>query len=141
MSVPAIKKIMNYLWGENEESEAQYYSEEEAQVDYGYDEEEETTGERTSNSSRNPSKFRGENPVTLVGNTVIADNDVPLAELPVEEVPLAELPEMVEDIPEVDVPLADVPKTSDVTAIYSAIGGTSALGIIATLFAELKRRK
>ena len=45
MSVPAIKKIMNYLWGENEESEAQYYSEEEAQVDYGYDEEEETTGE------------------------------------------------------------------------------------------------
>ena len=48
---------------------------------------------------------------------------------------------MVEDIPEVDVPLADVPKTSDVTAIYSAIGGTSALGIIATLFAELKRRK
>ncbi len=48
MSVPAIKKIMNYLWGENEESEAQYYSEEEAQVDYGYDEEEETTGERLS---------------------------------------------------------------------------------------------
>ena len=47
MSVPAIKKIMNYLWGENEESEAQYYSEEETQVDYGYDEEE-TTGERLS---------------------------------------------------------------------------------------------
>ena len=48
MSVPAIKKIMNYLWGENEESEAQYYNEEETQVDYGYDEEEETTGERLS---------------------------------------------------------------------------------------------
>ena len=46
MSVPAIKKFMNYLWGENEESEAQDYNEEYNQVDYeDYDEEPESTGE------------------------------------------------------------------------------------------------
>ncbi|MGN1298703.1 MAG: cell division protein SepF [Candidatus Scatovivens sp.] len=49
MSVPAIKKIMNYLWGENEESEAQDYNEEYNQVDYDYDEDDnESTGETLS---------------------------------------------------------------------------------------------
>ena len=49
MSVPAIKKIMNYLWGEGEEVEEQDYSEEYNQVDYDYDEEEnESTGETLS---------------------------------------------------------------------------------------------
>lgn len=49
MSVPAIKKIMNYLWGEGEEIEEQNYNEEYNQVDYDYDEEEnETAGETLS---------------------------------------------------------------------------------------------
>ena len=49
MSVPAIKKIMNYLWGEGEEIEEQNYNEEYNQVDYEYDEDEnETAGETLS---------------------------------------------------------------------------------------------
>ena len=38
MSVPALKKIVDFLWRENEESEAQDYNEDYNQVDY-YDEE------------------------------------------------------------------------------------------------------
>lgn len=49
MSVPAIKKIMNYLWGEGEEIEEQNYNEEYNQVDYDYEEDDsETTGETLS---------------------------------------------------------------------------------------------
>ena len=49
MSVPAIKKIMNYLWGEGEEAEEQNYAEDYNQVDYDYDEDEsESTGETLS---------------------------------------------------------------------------------------------
>ena len=49
MSVPAIKKIMNYLWGEGEEIEEQNYNEEYNQVDYDYEEDEnETSGETLS---------------------------------------------------------------------------------------------
>lgn len=49
MSVPAIKKIMNYLWGEGEEIEEQNYNEEYNQVEYDYeDEENETSGETLS---------------------------------------------------------------------------------------------
>ena len=49
MSVPAIKKIMNYLWGEGEEIEEQNYNEEYNQVEYDYeDEENETLGETLS---------------------------------------------------------------------------------------------
>ena len=49
MSVPAIKKIMNYLWGEGEEIEEQNYNEEYNQVDYDYeDEDNETAGETLS---------------------------------------------------------------------------------------------
>ena len=44
MSVPAIKKIVNYFLGENEELEEQDYSEEYNQVDYDYEEENETAG-------------------------------------------------------------------------------------------------
>ena len=45
MSVPAIKKIVNYFLGENEELEEQDYNEEYNQVDYEYEEENETAGE------------------------------------------------------------------------------------------------
>ena len=45
MSVPAIKKIVNYFWGENEELEEQDYNEEYNQVDYEYEEESESVGE------------------------------------------------------------------------------------------------
>ena len=45
MSVPAIKKIVNYFLGENEELEEQDYNEEYNQVDYDYEDESETTGE------------------------------------------------------------------------------------------------
>ena len=45
MSVPAIKKIVNYFLGENEELEEQDYSEEYNQVDYDYEEESENVGE------------------------------------------------------------------------------------------------
>ena len=48
MSVPAIKKIVNYFLGENEELEEQDYSEEYNQVDYDYEEENETAGETLS---------------------------------------------------------------------------------------------
>ena len=49
MSVPAIKKIMNYLWGEGEEIEEQNYSEEYNQVEYDYEEDEnENAGETLS---------------------------------------------------------------------------------------------
>ena len=49
MSVPAIKKIMNYLWGEGEEIEEQNYSEEYNQVEYDYEEDEnEKAGETLS---------------------------------------------------------------------------------------------
>lgn len=48
MSVPAIKKIVNYFLGENEELEEQDYNEEYNQVDYDYEEENETVGEPLS---------------------------------------------------------------------------------------------
>ncbi len=51
MSVPAIKKFMNYLWGENEESEAQEYGEE-----YNYIEEDEDI-EETENPGKISSLF------------------------------------------------------------------------------------
>ena len=48
MSVPAIKKIVNYFLGENEELEGQEYSEEYNQVDYDYEDENENSGETLS---------------------------------------------------------------------------------------------
>ena len=45
MSVPAIKKIVNYFLGENEELEEQDYNEEYNQVEYDYEEESENVGE------------------------------------------------------------------------------------------------
>ena len=45
MSVPAIKKIVNYFLGENEELEEQDYSEEYNQVEYDYEDESENVGE------------------------------------------------------------------------------------------------
>ena len=49
MSVPAIKKIMNYLWGEGEEAEEQNYAEEYNQAEYDYEEDEsENIGETLS---------------------------------------------------------------------------------------------
>ena len=45
MSVPAIKKIVNYFLGENEELEEQDYNEEYNKVEYDYEEESENVGE------------------------------------------------------------------------------------------------
>lgn len=48
MSVPAIKKIVNYFLGEEGAEEAQDYNEEYNQVDYDYEEENENSGETLS---------------------------------------------------------------------------------------------
>lgn len=48
MSVPAIKKIVNYFLGEEGAEEAQDYNEEYNQVDYDYEEESENSGETLS---------------------------------------------------------------------------------------------
>ena len=77
--------------------------------------------------------------------TNIADEDVPLAGIPVvdipdADVPLAGIPDFI-NILDDDVPLASVPKTSDSSGLWNMMALLSAFGLMAMTMMDRKKRQ